>query len=70
MRVILKRGFHSRGDTHFPDESSTRAWQRARSLSWLHGDIEPVQEGNTIIIDASKYYSEPVNSRLQKGAKS
>jgi hypothetical protein len=58
MKVILKRGFHSRGDTQFPEESKSRAWQRARSLSWLHGDVEPKVEGNTIVIDASKYYSE------------
>jgi hypothetical protein len=57
MKVILDKG--PKGKREFPEESKTRAWQRANSLSWLHGDcdIEIVDDQpNTIFVWAAEYY--------------
>jgi hypothetical protein len=59
MKVVLDKG--PKGKREFPEESKTRAMQRAQSLSWLHGDcdVEIMDNGPSVIyVWASEYYTD------------
>jgi hypothetical protein len=67
MKVILKRGI--KGDKEFAPESAIRARQRAESLGWLH-NVEPKEDGDTIVVDATTYYDDTFVIEYYEGASS